>query len=93
MEKLEFLKHPVMKKLDARFITNDKGEKEEIVFDFIKFQELWTKIEEILDLEEKYEAAEDDKIASVILERTKRFSEGKSMGYTQDEIEKMFGVS
>jgi len=93
MEKLDFLKHPIMKKLDARFITNDKGEKEEIVFDFMKFQELWTRIEEMLDLEDEYEAAEDNKIASAILERTKRFSKGQSKGYTQDEIEKMFGAS
>ena len=93
MEKVEFLKHPIMKKLDARFITNEKGEKEEIVFDFIKFQELWTRIEEMLDLEDEYEAIEDNKIASVILERSKQFSKGQSNGYTQDEIEKMFGVS
>ena len=77
MEKLEFLKHPTMKKLDARFITNEKGEKEEIVFDFIKFQELWTRIEEMLDLEDEYEAIEDNKIASVILERSKQFSKGQ----------------
>jgi hypothetical protein len=35
----------------------------------------------------------DDDIASIILERTKRFSEGKSKGYTQEEVEKIFGVS
>ena len=93
MEKVEFLKHPIIKKLDARFITNEKGEKEEIVFDFIKFQKLWTRIEEMLDLEDEYEATEDNKIASVILERSKRFSKDQSKGYTQDEIEKMFGVS
>jgi hypothetical protein len=91
--KMEFLKHPIMKRLDARFISNSKGEKEEIVFDFKKFQELWAKIEEILYLEEEYEANEDNKIASVILERTKRFSKGQSKSYTQDEIEKMFGAS
>ena len=43
-------------------------------------------------LEEEYEALEDDKIAALVLERTKRFSEGKSKGYTQEEVEKMFGV-
>jgi len=93
MEKMEFLKHPIMKKLDARFIANDKGEKEEIAFDFIKFQELWTRIEEIIYLEDEYESTEDNKIASVVLERSKRFSKGQSKGYTQDEIEKMLEVS
>lgn len=93
MEKVDFLKHPIMKKLDVRFITNEKGEKEEIVFDYIKFEELWAKIEEMLDLEEEYETTEDNKVSSVILERSKQFSKGQSRGYTQDEIEKMFGVS
>ncbi|MBD3183126.1 hypothetical protein GF312_12600, partial [Candidatus Poribacteria bacterium] len=50
MKKIEFLEHPIIKKLDTRFITNDKGEKEEIVFNFMKFQKLWTEIEETLDM-------------------------------------------
>jgi len=93
MKKMEFLKHPIMKKLKARFITNDKGENEEIVFNFIKFQELWVTIEELLALEEEYEREEDEKIAPIVLERAKRLSKGESKGYTQAEVEKMFGES
>ena len=44
-------------------------------------------------MEEEFEASEDDRIAPIVLERIKRFSEGKSRGYTQEEVEKMFGVS
>ena len=44
-------------------------------------------------MEEEYEANEDNSIASLVLERAKRFSEGKSKGYTQEEVEKMFEVS
>ena len=90
---MEVLKHPMLKELDTRFIINEKGEPEEIVFNFSKFQELWVEIEELLTVEEEYEASEDDKIAPLVLERMKRFSEGKSKGYTQEEVEKMFGVS
>ena len=82
-----------MKFYDTRFIINEKGEPEEIVFNFSKFQELWVEIEELLTLEEEYEASEDDKIAPLVVERMKRFSEGKSKDYTQEEVEKMFGVS
>jgi len=90
---MEILKHPILKELDIRFITNDRGETEEIVFNFEKFQEMWVEIEELLTMEEEYEASEDDRIAPLVLERAKRFSEGKSKGYTQEEVEKMFGVS
>jgi len=90
---MEALKHPMLKELDTRFIINEKGEPEEIVFNFSKFQELWVEIEELLTVEEEYEASEDDKIAPLVLERMKQFSEGKSKGYTQEEVEKMFGVS
>ena len=90
---MEILKHPILKKLDTRFITNDKGETEEIVFNFEKFRELWVEIEEILTVEEEYETSEDDRIAPLVLERAKRFSQGKSKGYTQEEVEKMFGAS
>lgn len=44
-------------------------------------------------MQEEYEASEDNKIASLVLGRAKRFSEGCSKGYTQKEVEKMFGVS
>jgi len=91
--KMEVLKHPILEEFGARFITNEKGEAEEIVFNFEKFQELWVEIEELLTMEEEYEASEDDKIAPIVLERTKRFSEGKSKGYTQEEVEKILGVS
>jgi len=90
---MEFLKHPILKQLGVRFIINDNGETEEIVFNFQRFQELWAEIEKFLTVEEEYEASEDDSIAPTVLERTKRFSEGKSKGYTQKEVEKMFGVS
>ena len=90
---MEVLKHPILKGLGARFITNDKGETEEIVFNFERFRELWVEIEKLLAAEEEYEASADDSIASLVLERTKRFSEGKSKGYTQEEVEEMFGVS
>ncbi|MBC8231015.1 hypothetical protein H8E77_15795 [bacterium] len=83
---MEALKHPMLKELDTRFIINEKGEPEEIVFNFSKFQELWVEIEELLTVEEEYEASEDDKIAPLVLERMKRFSEGKSKGYTQEEL-------
>ena len=79
--------------LSARFITNDKGETEEIVFNFERFQQLWVEIEKLMTMEEQYEANEDNSIASLVLERAKRFSEGKSKGYTQEEVEKMFEVS
>lgn len=52
-----------------------------------------TTIEELLALEEEYELEEDEKIVLIILERAKRFSKGDSRGYTQDEVEKMFGKS
>lgn len=91
--KMEILKHPVLKELGARFITNDKGETEEIVLNFERFRELWKEIEELLIMEEAYEVSEDDSIASIVLERTKRFYEGEGKGYTQEEVEKMFGVS
>jgi len=90
---MEVLKHPILKELGVRFITNEEGKTEEIIFDFEKFQELWAEIEDLLTMEEEYEAGEDDKIANLVLERTKRFSEGKSKGHTQEEVEKMFGVS
>ena len=90
---MELLKHPILKELGVRFITNDKGETEEIVFNFERFQKLWAEIERLLTMEEEYEVSEDDSIAPIVLERTKRFSEGKSKGYTQEELEKMFGVS
>lgn len=35
---MEVLKHPVLKELDVRFITNDRGETEEIVFNFKSFR-------------------------------------------------------
>jgi len=44
-------------------------------------------------MEEEYEANEDNSIAFLVLERTKRFSEGKSKGYTQEKVERMFEVS
>jgi hypothetical protein len=90
---MEALKHPILKELGTRFIMNEKGEPEEIVFKFSKFQELWVEIEGLLTMEEEHETSEDDKIALLVLERAKRFSEGKSKGYTQEEVEKMFGVS
>jgi hypothetical protein len=90
---MEVLKHPILRELGVRFITNDKGETEEIVFNFKRFRELWVEIEKLLTMEEKYEASEDDSIAPIVLERAKRFSEGRSKGYTQEEVEKMFGVS
>ena len=90
---MEVLKHPILKKLGARLITNEKGETEEIVFNFEKSQELWVEIEELLTMEEEYEATEDDRIAPLVFERTRRFSEGESKGYTQEEVEKMLGVS
>lgn len=90
---MELLEHPILKELTPRFIVNEEGKTEEIVFNFEKFQELWVEIEDLLQMEEEYEESEDDKIAPIILERTKRFSEGKSKGYTQEEVEKMFGVS
>ncbi len=91
--KMEVLKHPILKEFGVRFITNEEGEAEEIVFNLERFQELWVEIEELLTMEEEYEANEDDRIAPIVLERTKRFSEGKSKGYTQEEVENMFGVS
>ena len=36
---------------------------------------------------------EDDKITHTVLERTKNFETGKSKGYSQEEVEKMYGVS
>ncbi len=38
--KMEVLKHPILKEFGARFITNEEGEAEEIVFNLEKFQEL-----------------------------------------------------
>jgi hypothetical protein len=93
LRKMKFLKHPILKQLGVRFITNDNGETEEIVFNFQRFQELWAEIEKFLTVEEEYEASEDDSIAPIVLERTERFAEGKSKGYTQKEVEKMFEVS
>ena len=61
-----------------------------MIFKYDKFQKLW---EEIEDLLEKYETEEDDKIAHIVLERTKNFETGKSKGYSQEEVEKMYGVS
>ena len=90
---MEALKNPILKELGTRLIINEKGEPEEIVFNFSKFQELWIEIEELLTMEAEHEASEDDKIAPLVLERMKQFSEGKSKGYTQEEVEKMFGVS
>jgi hypothetical protein len=52
-----------------------------------------TTIEELLALEEEYELKKDEKIAFIILQRAKRFSKGESRGYTQDEVEKIFGES
>lgn len=86
------LENPMLKKLAPRFITDEQGEREEIVFNLWKFQEFWEKIEEVL-VDEAYESGEDAKIASVVLERAKRFDEGRSRGYTQEEVEKMFGTS
>lgn len=83
--------HAVLRKLSPRFITNAKGEKEEIVFDFLKFQELWEEIEDML-VDEDYESREDAKIAPVVLERGKRFDQGQRRGYTQEEVEKMCGA-
>jgi len=44
-------------------------------------------------VDEQYELKEDLKTASVILERVRRYNEGQSGGYTQEEVEKMVGVS
>jgi len=86
------LENPTLRRLSPRFITNEKGEREEIVFDLQKFQEFWEQIEELLS-DEKYELKEDLNIVSVVLERAKKFDEGESKGYTQKEVERMFGVS
>ena len=37
-------------------------------------------------MEEEYEANEDNSIGVLVLERVKQFSEGKSKGYTQEEV-------
>ncbi len=88
---MEALKNPIFEKLEVRFITNDRGEKEEIVFKYDKFQKLWEEIEDLLI--EEYETEEDARITHIILERTKNFETGKSKGYSQEEVEKMYGVS
>ena len=90
---MEAVDNPIFTELGVRFITNEKGEKEEIVFNFRKFLELWEDIEETLLVDEKYEDSEDAKIAHIVLERTKRVETGQSRGHTQEEVEKMFGVS
>ena len=89
--KLLSLENSILKKLSPRFITNEKGEKEEIVFKLQKFQDFWEQIEELL-ADEEYELKAELKIAPVVLKRAKRFDEGQSRGYTQEEVEKMFKV-
>jgi len=56
-----------------------------------KFQKLWEEIEDLLI--EEYETEEDAKIIHTVLDRTKTFETGKSKGYSQEEVEKMYGVS
>lgn len=90
---MEVLDNPIFAELGVRFITNERGEKEEIVFDFRKFLELWADIEKVLLIDEEHENAEDAKIAHIVLERVKKIETGQSRGYTQEEVEKMFGVS
>ncbi|MCH8292987.1 hypothetical protein IH992_18010 [Candidatus Poribacteria bacterium] len=86
------LENMILSKLSPRFITNEEGEKEEIVFNLRKFEEFWEELEGLL-VDEQYELKEDLKTASVILERARRYNEGQSGGYTQEEVEKMVGVS
>ena len=86
------LENMILSKLSPRFITNEEGEKEEIVFNLRKFEEFWEELERLL-VDEQYELKEDLKTASVILERVRRYNEGQSGGYTQEEVEKMVGVS
>lgn len=47
----------------------------------------------ISKLREEYEIEEYTKIAHTVLERTKNFGTGKSKGYSQEEVKKMYGVS
>ena len=86
------LEKMILSKLSPRFITNEEGEKEEIVFNLRKFEEFWEKLEGLL-VDEEYELEEDLRIAPVVLERTKKFDDGQSGRYTQEEVEKMIGVS
>jgi hypothetical protein len=62
-----------------------------VIFKYDKFQKLWEEIEDLL-LEE-YEIEEDAKITYAVIERTRNFETGKSKGYSQEEVEKMYGVS
>jgi len=91
-DKVLSLEDPRLKKLAPRFITNEAGEREEVVFNLQKFAEFWEEIETLL-VDEEYELKEDLKVASVVLERARKFDEAQSKGYTQEETEKMFGVS
>ena len=86
------LENMILSKLSPRFITNEEGEKEEIVFNLRKFEEFWEELEGLL-VDEGYELEEDLRIAPVVLKRAKKFDEGQSEGYTQEEVEKMVGVS
>ena len=86
------LENMILSKLSPRFITNEEGEKEEIVFNLRKFEEFWEELEGLL-VDEGYELEEDLRIAPVVLKRVRRYNEGQSGGYTQEEVEKMVGVS
>ena len=79
----------MLRKLTPRFITDEKGEKEEIVFNFQKFQDFWEQIEDLL-VDEEYELEEDAKVVSAVLERARSFDESKAI--TMEEMEKKMGL-
>jgi hypothetical protein len=81
--------NPMLKKLAPRFITDEKGKKEEIVFNFWKFRELWEEIEDAL-VDEEYELQQDAKTVSAVLERARSFDESKAI--PMEEMEKKVGL-